>query len=97
MPFHLDTFVLDPDVGAVLCGMDTAVNHTKLSKALQYLTRIPGCFFLASNRDATCPVEGGLLELAGGSITEPIRYASGKDPISCGKPNTVMLDCIKAK
>lgn len=47
-PFSLDTFELDPSVGAVLCGLDTAINYTKLSKAMQYITRNPGCLFLTS-------------------------------------------------
>ncbi|KAJ7104162.1 HAD-like domain-containing protein [Mycena belliarum] len=95
-PFSLADFTLDPDVGAVLCGLDTNINYTKLSKAFQYLTRNPGCVFLATNEDSTYPVADGLLPGAG-SISAPLRYALGKDPISIGKPATTMLDCIKAK
>lgn len=96
VPFSLDDFELDTSVGAVLCGLDTAINYTKLSKALQYITRNPGCLFLATNTDPTYPAAGGYLPGAG-SISAPLRYALGKDPVSIGKPNKTMLDTIKAK
>ncbi|CAK5279426.1 unnamed protein product [Mycena citricolor] len=94
--FSLDHFTLDPDVGAVLCGLDTNINYTKLSKAFQYLTRNPGCAFLVTNEDSTYPAGAGLLPGAG-AISAPLRYALGRDPISIGKPASTMLDCIKAK
>ncbi|XP_006455120.1 hypothetical protein AGABI2DRAFT_187568 [Agaricus bisporus var. bisporus H97] len=47
--FKLENFTLDPDVAAVVCGLDTRINYTKLSKAFQYLTRNPGCLFIATN------------------------------------------------
>ncbi|KAJ7639761.1 HAD-like domain-containing protein [Mycena polygramma] len=95
-PFTLANFTLDPDVAAVVCGLDTSINYTKLSKAFQYLTRNPGCLFLATNEDSTYPAGDGLLPGAG-AISAPLRYALGKDPISIGKPASTMLDCIKAK
>ncbi|KAL0573540.1 hypothetical protein V5O48_008426 [Marasmius crinis-equi] len=95
-PFSLESFTLDPDVGAVVCGLDTAINYTKVSKAFQYLTRNPGCQFIATNEDSTYPAAHGLLPGAG-AISAPLRYALGKDPIAIGKPAKTMLDCIKAK
>ncbi|KAF8314500.1 2-phosphoglycolate phosphatase [Clavulina sp. PMI_390] len=95
-PFSLDDFKLDESVGAVLCGLDTRLNYTKLCKALQYITRNEGCLFLATNTDPTYPAAGGFLPGAG-SISAPLRYALGRDPVSIGKPNKTMLDCIKAK
>ncbi|KAK7469224.1 hypothetical protein VKT23_003713 [Stygiomarasmius scandens] len=95
-PFSLENFTLDPDVAAVVCGLDTAINYTKLSKAFQYLTRNPGCQFLVTNEDSTYPSSHGLLPGAG-AISAPLRYALGKDPISIGKPAKTMLDCIQAK
>ncbi|KAF7319597.1 4-nitrophenylphosphatase [Mycena chlorophos] len=95
-PFSLSDFTLDPTVGAVVCGLDTAINYTKLSKAFQYLTRNPGCHFLATNEDSTYPAGDGLLPGAG-AISAPLRYALGKDPVAIGKPAKTMLDCIQAK
>ncbi|KAH7101688.1 p-nitrophenyl phosphatase [Auriculariales sp. MPI-PUGE-AT-0066] len=66
------------------------------SKAFQYLTRNPGCAFIATNEDSTYPAGAGMLPGAG-SISAPLRYATKKDPIAVGKPNKTMLDCIRAK
>ena len=79
-----------------MCGLDTQINYTKLSKAFQYLTRNPGCHFIATNEDSTFPVSTGLLPGAG-SISAPLRFALGRDPVSTGKPAGTMLDCVKAK
>ncbi|KAG5641372.1 hypothetical protein DXG03_005378 [Asterophora parasitica] len=95
-PFDLSNFELDPDVAAVVCGLDTQINYTKLSKAFQYLTRNPECLFVATNEDSTYPSADGLLPGAG-SISAPLRYAHGKDPVCTGKPSSTMLDCINAK
>ncbi|KAF8665033.1 hypothetical protein AX16_000645 [Volvariella volvacea WC 439] len=95
-PFSLSGFTLDPDVGAVVCGLDTQVTYTKYSKAFQYLTRIPGCHFIATNEDSTYPAADGLLPGAG-AVSAPLRTAVGKAPICTGKPQHVMLDSIKAK
>ncbi|KIJ16507.1 hypothetical protein PAXINDRAFT_75590 [Paxillus involutus ATCC 200175] len=95
-PFSLTNFTLDPDVAAVLCGLDLKINYTKLSKAFQYLTRNPDCLFLATNEDSTFPSADGLLPGAG-SISAPLRFALERDPISVGKPAKTMLDCIQAK
>jgi len=95
-PFSLANFTLDTKVGAVLCGFDMYINYTKLSKAYQYLTRNPGCQFLVTNEDSTYPVAEGVLP-GSGSLSAPLRYALGRDPISIGKPASTMLDCIKAK
>lgn len=95
-PFSLANFTLDPDVAAVVCGLDTQLNYTKISKAFQYLTRNPGCHFIATNEDSTYPSADGLLPGAG-SISAPLRYALGRDPVCTGKPSSTMLDCINAK
>ncbi|KXN83812.1 4-nitrophenylphosphatase [Leucoagaricus sp. SymC.cos] len=94
--FDLADFTLDPDVAAVVCGLDTQINYTKLSKAFQFLTRNPDCLFIATNEDSTYPSANGLLPGAG-SISAPLRFALGRDPVCTGKPVSTMLDCVKAK
>ncbi|KAH9929101.1 2-phosphoglycolate phosphatase [Epithele typhae] len=93
--FSLADWTPDPAVGAVLCGLDTNVNYTKLSKAFTYLQR-PGVAFLATNEDSTYPSAEGLLPGAG-AVSAPLRFALGADPLAIGKPKQVMLDCIRAK
>ena len=94
--FSLEDWTPDPAVGAVLCGLDTSMNYTKYSKAFQYLLQNPDCKFLATNTDSTYPTAHGLLPGAG-SISAPLRFALGRDPLSIGKPAGTMLECIKAK
>ncbi|KAF8586948.1 p-nitrophenyl phosphatase [Ramaria rubella] len=95
-PFSLKSFILDPSVGAVLCGLDTSVNYTKYSKAFQYLTRNEGCLFLATNGDSTYPAGDGILP-GSGSIMAPLRFSLKREPTVIGKPNKTMIDCIRAK
>ncbi|TFK52848.1 2-phosphoglycolate phosphatase [Heliocybe sulcata] len=93
--FSLSSFTRDPAVSVVLCGLDTAINYTKLAKAFQYL-QDPSVTFLVTNDDSTYPSEGGLLPGAG-AVSAPLKTASGREPLSIGKPASTMLDCIKAK
>lgn len=80
----------------MVCGLDTQINYTKLSKAFQYLIKNPGCHFIATNEDSTYPSSAGLLPGAG-AISAPLRYALGRSPVCTGKPASTMLDCVKAK
>ena len=95
-PFTFANYTHDPDVGAVLCGLDLSINYTKLCKAFQCLTRNPGCLFLATNGDSTYPVASGTLP-GTGALWSTLRFALNKDPLVIGKPESTMLDCIKAK
>jgi len=95
-PFSLATWERDPDVGAVVCGLDLSINYTKLSKAYQYLLHDPSVHFIVTNEDSTFPSQHGLLP-GGGSISAPLRFALGREPVVTGKPSQTMLDCIKAK
>ncbi|KAH8112310.1 2-phosphoglycolate phosphatase [Phellopilus nigrolimitatus] len=96
-PFSPSSYTLDSSVAAVLCGLDTAINYTKLSKAFIQLNTDPSCLFLATNEDSTYPAHGGVLLPGAGAISAPLRFALGRDPVSIGKPGKTMLDCIKAK
>ena len=82
----------------MLVGLDTSINYTKLSRAFRYLHSNPDCAFLATNEDSTYISEKGLLPGAG-AILAPLLTALGPNrPVtSIGKPNSRMLDAIKAK
>jgi 4-nitrophenyl phosphatase len=95
-PFSLSDFTQDPDVAAVVCGLDTSINYTKLSKAFQYLLRNEGCHFIVTNGDSTFPSAHGLLP-GTGALWAPLQIATGRDPLCTGKPSKIMLDCIKEK
>jgi 4-nitrophenyl phosphatase len=48
----------DPEVGAVLCGLDMHFNYKKIAKAFKYLRENEGCIFMATNLDSTFPTHG---------------------------------------
>ncbi|KZO99140.1 2-phosphoglycolate phosphatase [Calocera viscosa TUFC12733] len=95
-PYTLDQFKEDPSIKAVIVGLDQYLNYTKISKALQYLVRNEGCHFIATNDDSTYPAKDGILPGAG-SMFAPLQYILKRSPVSIGKPNKTMLDCIVAK
>lgn len=72
----------------VVAGIDREFSYAKLHAAQKFLLR--GARFIATNRDATFPVEGGVLPGAG-SIVAAIATAAGQEPLSMGKPEPAML------
>jgi 4-nitrophenyl phosphatase len=89
-----DGSMLDPEVGVVLCGLDFHINYLKLCLGFQYLQR--GAIFMATNRDSTLPNSHAFFPGAG-SISIPLVYMSGKEPLSTGKPSQAMMDAIEGK
>ncbi|GMM37798.1 4-nitrophenylphosphatase [Saccharomycopsis crataegensis] len=96
-PFSDDSkfLKLDPEVGAVIAGLDTSINYHRLSITLQYLLD-PNVIFMATNIDSTFPSHGKILPGAG-SIIESAIYSSGRQPTVCGKPNMNLLKAIQAE
>lgn len=78
--------------GVVAVGLDRKFTYDKLAKAFLALKR--GAVFLASNTDATFPVEGGELPGAGGMVAA-IEKVSGKRPHVTGKPNPYVMELIE--
>ncbi|KAL2107772.1 hypothetical protein VUR80DRAFT_4761 [Thermomyces stellatus] len=89
-----DGTALDPEVGAVLVGLDFHFNYLKLATAFQYLRR--GAVFLATNIDSTLPNAGSFFPGAG-SVVAPLAVMAGVQPVSFGKPSAAMMDAIKGK
>jgi len=83
----------DPDVGAVLCGLDMHMNYKKFAKAFKYLRDNEGCLFMATNLDSTFPTHG-TVHPGGGATTAPLTCALGRDPLVVGKPEAPMLESI---
>ncbi|CAG8624242.1 5960_t:CDS:2 [Cetraspora pellucida] len=95
--FKPEDIVPDPEVGAVLCGIDFHINFKKLAKALYYLKTNSDCIFLLTNDDATFPASGFIAPGAG-AISAPLITALNKKPDAImGKPNKPMMDCIAQK
>lgn len=90
-----DTFGPDESVGVVLVGLDHGINYRKLARAYQFLQN-PKTVFLATNIDSTFPTRGGLFPGAG-TMSAPIAYMTGRQPLSLGKPSQAMMDAIETR
>ncbi|WEW59981.1 p-nitrophenyl phosphatase [Emydomyces testavorans] len=90
-----DPSLLDPEVGAVLVGLDFHINYLKISLAYHYIRR--GALFLATNIDSTLPNAGSLFPGAG-TISVPLTHMlGGAKPLSLGKPSLEMMVAIEGK
>jgi len=87
-----DDDVMSGKAGVVAVGLDRKFTYDKLAKA--YLALKKGAVFLASNTDATFPVEDGELPGAGGMVAA-IERVSGRRPHVVGKPNPYVLELIE--
>ncbi|GAA5901483.1 hypothetical protein JCM6882_006292 [Rhodosporidiobolus microsporus] len=83
----------DPEVGAVLCGLDMHFNYKKVAKAFKYLRENDGCLFMATNLDSTFPTHG-TVHPGGGATTAPLACALSREPLVVGKPEAPMLESI---
>ncbi|CAL9733197.1 4-nitrophenylphosphatase [Monosporozyma servazzii] len=85
---------LDPNVRAVVAGLDHDINYHRLAITLQYLREGEDKVkFIGTNIDSTFPQKDHILPGAG-SIIASVACSSGRTPIYCGKPNMNMLNSI---
>lgn len=68
----------------VVAGLDRQLTYAKLQRAFQEI-HDRGAQFIATNRDATYPMETGEIP-GGGAIVAPIEVATGVTPVTIGKP-----------
>jgi phosphoglycolate/pyridoxal phosphate phosphatase family enzyme len=71
-------------IGYVVVGMDRRFTYRKLHEAQQAILR--GAEFIATNRDATYPVERNVIP-GGGSIVAAVATAAEREPLLIGKPS----------
>lgn len=87
---------LDPDVQAVVIGFDGKFSYYKLAKAACYLRYVPGCKFVATNRDSSYP-DAYIFTPGGGSLVAALVTGSGREPdVVAGKPSESLLDLVQA-
>ena len=82
---------VDPDIGAVVVGWDTRFAYGKLCRAALHLQQVPGCLFVATNRDAAI-LSGGRHMPGGGTMVAAVEAAIGRAPLVAGKPSTEVVD-----
>jgi 4-nitrophenyl phosphatase len=68
----------------VVAGLDRGLTYAKLQRAHEEIT-VNGATFVATNRDATYPMESGEIP-GGGAIVAPIECSTGVTGITIGKP-----------
>jgi phosphoglycolate/pyridoxal phosphate phosphatase family enzyme len=95
---ELERLEVDPEIVAVVCGLDRKLNYASLTYAHLCLTEIPGCAFLATNMDTTLPVPGNRMLPGGGATMAGLICSAGRQPDDVvGKPSTFMMsECILA-
>lgn len=80
------------DVDAVIAGICRHFDYPLMDSAMQHLVK--GTPFIATNRDATYPLEGNRLQPGAGSIIAALETCGGVSPFVVGKPNPFLVETI---
>src|SRR5690606_20403326 len=82
--------VIDPaGIDAVVVAFDRTLDYRKLNTAYQALMR--GAWFYATNGDMTCPMPGGAIPDAGGTIAALETMTGRRLQLLAGKPSTLTM------
>jgi 4-nitrophenyl phosphatase len=83
----------DTEPDAVVVGLCRAFDYQIMSRAMEHLldARVR---FVATNRDATFPLEGHRLAPGAGAIVASLVVCSGREPELVGKPNPFLIEWI---
>ncbi len=83
----------DENVDFAVVGLDRQISYERIGKAMNAIKE-NGAKFIATNDDATFPMENGELPGAGVMVAS-VETAAGKKPdVVLGKPNTYLLEMI---
>lgn len=82
-------------VDVVLVGFDMELTTQKVRNTCEILST-QNVAYLATNPDLTCPVTFGFIPDCG-SICGMIKNATGREPRFIGKPESSMVDIVRAK
>ncbi len=82
----------DARIDYVVVGLDRDFHYLKLARAMNAI--LSGAEFIATNRDATFPVESGGLLPGGGSLVAALATAVSREPHLIGKPETYAMTKI---
>lgn len=80
------------DIDYVVMGIDRQFTYDKLRFAHAAITR-GHAQFVATNRDSTFPMETGEIP-GGGSLVAALATATGREPLTIGKPETHAYEAI---
>ncbi|HLJ54792.1 MAG TPA: HAD-IIA family hydrolase [Chthonomonadaceae bacterium] len=74
---------------AVVVGYDTALTFDRLCKTAYWIRA--GLPFLATHPDRVCPTDEPTVRVDCGAICACLTAATGREPVTLGKPNPAML------
>ncbi|MGV3614599.1 MAG: HAD-IIA family hydrolase [Fimbriimonas sp.] len=80
------------EVDAVIAGICRHFDYPLMDSAMQQI--VNGARFIATNRDATYPLEGNRLQPGAGSIIAALETCGGISPFVVGKPNPFLMETI---
>ncbi|KAG2501207.1 hypothetical protein HYH03_001020 [Edaphochlamys debaryana] len=83
---------VDPEVGAVVVGLDRNINYFKLQYATQALINNDSCMFVACNTDARGHFSQAQEWAGAGTMVAAIIGSSEREPMLLGKPASFILD-----
>ncbi|XP_044764325.1 glycerol-3-phosphate phosphatase-like [Coccinella septempunctata] len=80
-------FVIDPEVRAVVVGMDKYFSYSKMLKAATYLNN-PEVLFIGTNTDERFPASGSKILPGTGSLLRAVECCSLRKATIMGKPSS---------
>jgi len=80
---------------AVVAGICRTLTYRKIDAALQQIRA--GARFIATNTDATYPIENGRVEPGAGATVGAIQAATGLQPVVIGKPSPTLIQRVLEK
>ncbi len=84
--------LVSEDGEAVVAGVCRTLTYDRIDVALQRL--LLGAEFIATNTDATYPLERGRLQPGAGATVGALTGCSQRNPIVIGKPNPYLVNLI---
>lgn len=82
----VQTFQPDPEIGAVVVGLDEHFSFVKLLKAGTYLDK-PECLFVATNADIQFPMNGECVVPSTGPLLRAVETVARREAVVVGKPS----------
>jgi 4-nitrophenyl phosphatase len=74
----------------VVVGICRTLTYEMVDQALQQILK--GARFVATNTDATYPMEGGRVVPGAGAMVAAVQTCAGVDPVVIGKPNPFLVE-----
>ena len=84
--------ITDSSPEAVVVGLSKGFDYNQMNLAMQLIRK--GATFIATNTDATYPMEHGQFVPGSGSVVAAVSVCSETNPFVVGKPNPFLIELI---